>query len=130
MTSEIRLRYGDADLAATIPGRDLGTIAVRDVPPVSDAGDSVRRAIERPVGLERGLTERVGASDWVTILVSDSFRQTRADLMVPPLLSSLSARGVEDSRVRILFSRATDDTRGRDFRTVPVDVDESRRIRR
>ena len=66
-----------------------------------------RDALDAPIGLTRALTGRVQPNDKVAIVVSDSFRQTRADLMLPPLLDALNARGVAERDIDLLVATGT-----------------------
>ncbi len=107
-TESISLPYGDRMLSAAIPaGRCLGTLDVRAVEGLADPERAVREALTHPIGLDRSIFETVQPGERVVILVSDSFRQTRADLVLPVLIDGLVSAGASESDLSILFSTGT-----------------------
>ncbi|MBN2312243.1 MAG: nickel-dependent lactate racemase [Candidatus Hydrogenedentes bacterium] len=109
MTSHpIRLAYGEDVVESQLGwGRMLGVLDIADVPGLPDPAAAIRRAIEDPIGLDAPLRRIVQAASRVTILVSDSFRTTRADLMLPAILSCLNDAGIPDEAITILFATGT-----------------------
>lgn len=104
----ISLPYGRGMARALMPsGRCLATLDVLSVEAVEDPADAIREALDQPIGQDRCIFEIVQPDESVLILVSDSFRQTRADLVLPVLLNGLIAAGVKESDVSILFSTGT-----------------------
>ncbi len=102
----VEIPYADKSLSAQLPRNVelLGILDVADAAPVIDAPAAVRAAFERPIGLSGGALDGFSVGDSVVIVVSDSFRQTRADEFLPPLLDALNDRGIGDRNVSILFS--------------------------
>jgi len=105
----IDLPYGDRQLAATLTGvRFLGEVQCRgNTRPAPDPDAAVRHAIEHPIGLDRALIAPGTRDDTAVIVVSDQFRQTRADWMLPVLLDRLNEAGISDGAVSVLFSTGT-----------------------
>jgi len=86
----------------------LGRLTVGEGRPAAFSQEElVRRALAQPVGQDGPLRARVKAGEQVVVLVSDQFRQTRADVVVPVLLSELAAGGVSEQDVSILFATGT-----------------------
>lgn len=104
----IELPYGGETVTGRLDGVDLlGTIDVKDVPALHDPYAAVRQALDQPTGLNAPLLSHVKPGESVLLVVSDAFRNTRADLMLPPLLDALNEYGVEDGAVEVLFSTGT-----------------------
>jgi nickel-dependent lactate racemase len=107
-TETIVLPYGAGEIAARLPGGvALGALDVADVPELADRDAAIRRALDAPIGLERGLFQTVRPGEKIVIVVSDSFRQTRADQVVPVLLDGLAGAGIDLGDVSILFATGT-----------------------
>lgn len=104
----LSLPYGDQLVSAKVAvGRCLGTLDVRAVEGLADPERAIREALTRPIGLDRSIFELVQTGEQVVILVSDSFRQTRADLVLPVLIDGLVCAGAAESDLSILFSTGT-----------------------
>jgi len=105
---KICLPYGNETVEAHLDwGRSLGTIDIEAIPEIPDRDAAIRAALERPIGLEKNIFELVSPGETVVILVSDIFRQTRADQVLPILLDGLNEAGVADSTIHILFASGT-----------------------
>lgn len=94
-------------MSASVPGRLLRPIDVVGIRAHSDPVTAVRDALDNPVGLPRPLPEVVSPADRVVVVVSDSFRQTRADVVLPHLIRRLNDRGVSSTNIELLFSTGT-----------------------
>lgn len=104
----IALPYGQKTLEADLDwGRFLGTIDIADTPPLKDPGQALQDAFDRPIGLDKPLRDIVGPGHSVVILVSDAFRQTGADLILPPLIAELRQAGVAEENITLLFATGT-----------------------
>ncbi|MDK1020999.1 MAG: nickel-dependent lactate racemase [Candidatus Hydrogenedentes bacterium] len=107
-TESVSLPYGDRLVSAKVAvGRCLGTLDVRAIEGLAEPERAIREALIDPIGLERSIFEVVQPGEQVVILVSDSFRQTRADLMLPVLIDGLVSAGASESDLSILFSTGT-----------------------
>ena len=105
---QIVLPYGDTQLKAGLKqGRCLGTIDIAPAAALANPVEAIRAAIEDPVGMNASLFGCVRPGERVAILVSDSFRQTRADQMLPVVLDGLLAKGVREQDFSIVFSTGT-----------------------
>lgn len=105
---QILLPYGNTQLKADLSrGRCLGTIDIAPAPALANPAEAIRTALDRPIGMDESLFDCVCAGERVAILVSDSFRQTRADQMLPVLLDGLLDRGVREQDLSIVFSTGT-----------------------
>ncbi len=102
---EIALPYGRQELALRTEG--LGEVRVVNPnprPPLPDAQEAVRRALEEPIAsppLRSLLTSR----DRVAIVVSDVTRLwVGTHLMLPPILEEVAAAGIPEERVSIVVA--------------------------
>ena len=72
--------YGAQSICSELEWAEcLGTLTVADPAPMADPAECIRAAIEHPLGLEGPAYNTIRKGDTVAIIVSDSFRQTRAD---------------------------------------------------
>lgn len=100
--------YGADTLTADVDWAEpLGVIEVADAPELEDVEEGVRAALEHPIGLERSVFELVRPGETVAVVVSDAFRQTRADRFLPVLVNGLNDVGIPDDRIRIIFATGT-----------------------
>jgi nickel-dependent lactate racemase len=101
------LPYGKSEVCVRIPTRNfLGSIEPREKPGVPDSPAELRRALDNPIG-SRKLSEIATSESRIAIVVDDSTRPAPSDLMVPPILDELSAAGVKDENVTIIFACGT-----------------------
>ncbi len=99
----VEIPYGTGTLTARLESvKWLDYLDVKDVPAVPDPAGAIYAALQDPLGLYNPV--RYDATDSLLILVSDSFRQTRADQMLPVLLQHLRTKGLSDRNISILFS--------------------------
>ncbi len=104
----ISLPYGNEIVGAVIPnGRCSGTLDIRPIEALAEAERAIHEALSKPIGLDRSIFDIVQPNEQVVILVSDSFRQTRADLVLPVLIDGLKRAGANESDLSILFSTGT-----------------------
>ncbi|HIJ65729.1 MAG TPA: DUF2088 domain-containing protein, partial [Candidatus Hydrogenedentes bacterium] len=102
---QLRLPYGDGVVSAELTrGRCLGALDVASVPAVPNPAQAVRTAIEHPIALDFGLADLVRPGDSVAILVSDQFRDTGADVILPVALDVLNGAGIPDDAVVVMFA--------------------------
>lgn len=100
----ITLKYGKGDLSLDIPGESLAGIVlpVQGEPP--GVGEKiVREALENPVSSKR-VGELVHPGESVAIVTSDVTRPCPSRVLLPPLLEELSAAGVPQEKVTIVFA--------------------------
>lgn len=91
-------------MCVRIPTRNfLGSIEPREKPGASDARAEIERALKEPLG-SRKLAEIVKPESKVAIVVDDVTRPAPSGLMVPPILDGLTAAGLKDENVTIIFA--------------------------
>lgn len=85
-------------------GTCLATLNVRDTPALPNIDDTLRHALANPIGLDQPLSKTIQPGETVAIVVSDSFRQTRVDQILPVLVNELVRAGVDDNDIAITFA--------------------------
>jgi nickel-dependent lactate racemase len=104
----IELDYGKDTVAAEMDwARCLGTIAIGAVDPVADIPAAFAAAMAEPIGMEGPAWNTIAPGETVAIVVSDSFRTTRIEKLLPHLLEGLAARGVREEDISFLFATGT-----------------------
>ena len=105
---KVALSYGHHAVTAEIDWtRPLATLDVAQAPELPDLDEAIRGAIEHPIGLDRGLYELVSPGERVVVLVSDMFRQTCVDQILPILIAGLDRAGVGAEHITFLFATGT-----------------------
>lgn len=100
----IVIPYGSETLEAYADWlRPLGTLDVGDVSPLGDIPGAVLEGLANPMG-GASLRERLRTGGSVVIVVSDSFRKTGVDRILPTLLSWLGERNVSDQAISFLVA--------------------------
>ncbi|HNR35038.1 MAG TPA: nickel-dependent lactate racemase [Candidatus Hydrogenedentes bacterium] len=82
----------------------LGTLDIAEAPELNHRDEAIREALRRPIGLKHGLDGIVKPGETVAVIVSDAFRQTRADQVLPILIGELADTGIPDTDIQILFA--------------------------
>ncbi|HOD50666.1 MAG TPA: nickel-dependent lactate racemase [Candidatus Hydrogenedentes bacterium] len=101
----IRFPYGDGAVEANLEwGRCLDVLDVAPTPALPDSAAALREGLKSPHGLSSPLLEHVRPGQRVLIIVSDSFRRTCVDQLLPTLLDALGERGVRDAGIRFLVA--------------------------
>ncbi len=104
----LRIPYGQREMEAELGGlRVLGTIDVADAPALGNPGAALREAVAAPIGLDRPLCAAMVPGHTVTLVVSDSFRKTRIEQVLPALLDELGRAGIRDRDIRVVFATGT-----------------------
>ncbi len=102
------ISYGEETRSARLDGvQPLGTLDIADVPPLPDPAAALRDGLRDPIGMDCDALGAYRAGDTVTIVVSDSFRYTAVELLLPTLLDALSERGIREEDIHFLFSTGT-----------------------
>ncbi|MBL8173530.1 MAG: nickel-dependent lactate racemase [Bryobacterales bacterium] len=94
------LPFGESSLTVAL---DAPLIRHRSIAAAADEIAEVRRALRHPTGTAP-LREMVRRGESVAIIVNDITRLTRSELMLPLLVEELSAAGVRDSDIVIVFA--------------------------
>ncbi len=104
----IIMPYGEGIQEAEIGwGRVLGTLDVLDVPAEAEPETALKRALANPIGLDTPLAGLVRPKAPVAIVVSDAFRNTGIDRLLPALLAVLNEAGAQDEDIAFLFATGT-----------------------
>ncbi len=104
---DVWLPYGKTEICVRIPARNfLGSINPREKASVPDGKAEVARALREPIGSKR-LGEIVKPESKVAIIVDDATRPSPSQVIVPPLLDELSAAGVKNENLTIIFGCGT-----------------------
>lgn len=85
----------------------LETLDIAEVPALENIRAAALKAFESPIGMTGNVFSGYGKADQVLILVSDSFRTTRMEQVLPALLDGLSAKGAPDENMNFLFATGT-----------------------
>lgn len=97
--------YGSRSLTFSIPtGVDLGIITNKSFIPIEHPELEISKAMQKPIGLSHPALHDFNSTDTVAIVVSDSFRQTRADIMVPVIIEELTTIGIPPENFSIFFA--------------------------
>lgn len=103
----VELAYGDGTVPFSI--NELGrceTISGRPVPALANPRDAIRDAVRSPIG-SPPLRESVAPGNTVAILTPDISRVAHSDLYLPIIVEELTAAGVREHDITIIFARGT-----------------------
>jgi lactate racemase len=101
---QVELNYGRGSLAVQLPD-DLDVTVIRKpaMPVLPDAAAAVQRALEAPVGARALLEEARGAAS-ACIVICDITRPVPNGLVLPPLIRTLLAAGMDPARILVLVA--------------------------
>jgi nickel-dependent lactate racemase len=103
----IGIPYVNRILEVDIPeGNLIFDLGPREVLPVKDYGEAIRKALASPIGTPP-LHELVRPGQKVIIISDDNTRVTPTKQIVPLLLDELNRAGVPDSDVKVIISSGT-----------------------
>ena len=101
----LSMPYGGDTLEANLDwGRCLGALDIADVPELPVLEAAIERAIASPIGLDKDLYALVQPGESVAILVSDAFRHTGVDRILPGLVDGLNRAGIRDEDLHFVFA--------------------------
>lgn len=102
------IQYGATPLQFTLPAScHVDTLDTADSPPLTDLSSTFLEALASPIGLTTHALNSFAPTDTVSIVVSDSFRQTRIDQLLPTLINELNDRSIPSSQISFTFSTGT-----------------------
>ncbi|MFA6242359.1 MAG: nickel-dependent lactate racemase [Candidatus Hydrogenedentales bacterium] len=105
---DLHLRYGNKSIEAMLPwGHCLDVLEVAECPALADVERGILDALYRPIGIDRSVFELVHPGERVAIVVSDSFRSTAVDRVLPVLVGGLNERGISDESLIVVFASGT-----------------------
>ncbi len=104
---DVWLPYGKTDVCVRVPARNLlGTIEPKEQQGAADAKAEIERALKEPISSKR-LSEIAKPESKVAIVVDDATRKAPSELMLMPVLAELTAAGVKDENVTVIFGCGT-----------------------
>lgn len=104
----VQFSYGECLIEANLDwGRCLGVLDVAPAAPLSDPAAALREGLQKPIGLCAPLLDSIRPRQRVLVIVSDSFRRTGVDQLLPALLDELAGRGVRDGDIAFLVATGT-----------------------
>jgi len=107
MDKKVSIKYGEDKLTVDIPKDNfLYHIAPKDVKPVEDEGECIRRCLRFPIS-SSSLYEQLKSGMKVVILVDDLTRPTPKDRILPILLDELNKAGVKDKDISAVIALGT-----------------------
>ncbi len=102
---KIHMPYGDETLEASLEGVcPLDTLDIADTPALPDVTAAARAGFLDPTGPVKPLPEIVRPGEQVAIVVSDSFRTTRVERILPLLLDTLRHAGIREEDTCFVFA--------------------------
>lgn len=104
----IRMPYGAETVEADLRGVEaLSTLDVAEAPALHDVAAATLKGLAEPIGMPMGALDAVLPGERVCIIVSDSFRYTGIERVLPTLLAEIEARGVREEDISFLFATGT-----------------------
>jgi nickel-dependent lactate racemase len=105
---KIELPYGSENVSAELDWGDcLGTLDIADTPELPDLERSIDRTLRSPIGLDFHLFDTVAPGETVAIIVSDAFRKTAINRVLPVLIAGLREEGIREEDIRFIFATGT-----------------------
>lgn len=102
------IHFGDQQLPVNLPTETyLDTLDIHSSETINDCASALKDALQSPIGMPDNALAHFSPDDTVAIVVSDSFRQTRIDHLLPTLIESLTARAIPIENITITFSTGT-----------------------
>lgn len=101
---KIEIPYGNVIVEASADWlRPLGVLDIGVTPPLADARSALLEGLANPIG-GAPLHQRLRPGGSVVIVVSDSFRKTAIDVILPALIQWLIERGVGEKAISFLVA--------------------------
>ncbi len=108
MAIRVVMPYGNSVMEAEMDwGQSLGTLDIADVPGLNDLQTAYRRAVDQPIGLSSGIWKSFRPGETVAIVLSDAFRHTGMDQLLPFVLDDLSQAGIAEEDILFAFATGT-----------------------
>mgnify|MGYP000489444197 CR=1 FL=1 len=103
MIKKIDVPWGTDTVQIAIPDswNISGILRPMDIPPVSDYGAEMDRAVSQPVG-SASLPDLVRSSKKIAIVIDDSSRPTPVHLIFPHVLNFLYSNGVKSDQITLV----------------------------
>lgn len=105
---KIQLPYGHEIAEAEIGwGIPLESLDIADVAPIDDLPAATVRALMKPIGGGPEFFDIVKPGESLAIIVSDSFRHTGVDQLLPTILAELANAGMSEEKIFFVFATGT-----------------------
>lgn len=102
---DLNFEYGTSRVTASMNwGRCLGTIDVRSAPGLADIAQTLQQGLERPIGMAASFLDGFRAGQKVVIIVSDAYRRTGIERVLPSLIEHIVAAGVRQPDIEFLVA--------------------------
>ena len=88
-------------------GHSLGSLDIADVPGLTDLQTAYRRAVTQPIGFLSGLWDSFRPGETVAIVLSDAFRHTGMNQLLPFMLEDLFRAGIAEKDILFIFATGT-----------------------
>ncbi len=125
MAIRVVMPYGNSVMEAEMDwGHSLGTLDIADVPGLTDLQTAYRRAVAQPIGLSSGLWDFFRPGETVAIVLSDAFRHTGMNQLLPFMLEDLFQAGIAEKDILFVFATGTHrpPTQGEQARIAGADI--------
>jgi len=104
---KVALPYGKDTVEVIVPERNLiGVYSPKNVSAVLDVKKEIVRALNNPIAT-KSLRELVAGVRKVVIVADDNTRLTPTDKIMPVLLDSMNAAGIQDSQITVIIALGT-----------------------
>lgn len=122
------LAYGREKVPLTfLTELDWQEVSLPYLPPLENPAATLRDALRRPIG-HQPLGKSVRAGERICIIVNDSTRVARSDVFLPILIDELTAAGVREEDIFIVFSNGSHRLMSQDEMTALVGTGVAERI--
>jgi nickel-dependent lactate racemase len=100
--------YGATVAEADLRGAEiLGTLDVAEAPALHDVAGATLDGLARPIGMPGAAFDAIQPGQTVCVIVSDSFRYTGMERVLPTLIHALEERGVREEDLSFLYATGT-----------------------
>jgi lactate racemase len=102
---EIELAYGKTGLKVQVPDHNLYKIlSMKTVEPIPDPTMAVAKSLTQPIGLSSSLFDMAKDKQSACILICDITRPVPNKILLPPILRTLKAAGIQRNKITILIA--------------------------
>src|SRR5210317_1078777 len=99
----VTLAYGKTGLEVTLPDKNVQVLEMRSLQPVYSANIEITKALLRPIN-SPSLFEAAKKKKSACILISDITRPVPNQDLLPPILRTLKAAGIQKENIEILIA--------------------------
>jgi len=100
--------YGNNEVEFALPNSlSVEILNVGQTAPLENPEEAFAQKMRNPIGQSTPFLDSFAPSDTVTIVVSDSFRQTEIHLLLPTLVAKIRERGIANDQIQFIYSTGT-----------------------